>query len=66
MATDSATQLIAQDRVRREATRGLGREGVEKSRANIAIVFPENVARCEAARLQCLGKPSVFLFTPWR
>jgi hypothetical protein len=45
MATDSATQLIAQDRVRREATRGLRREGVEKSRANIAIVFPENVAR---------------------
>jgi starvation-inducible DNA-binding protein len=28
MATDSATQLIAQDRVRREAPRGLGREGV--------------------------------------
>jgi hypothetical protein len=28
MATDFATQLIAQDRVRREAPRGLGREGV--------------------------------------
>jgi hypothetical protein len=28
MATGSATQLIAHDRVRREAQRGLGREGV--------------------------------------